>query len=126
MPPNTGSWNMAPGDPFLPRGRNPFGPYGYSTASSLRDPHPEAKTGTGFFWARIPESKRWVITTVENPGQTPGTLVVSLNDQPAGPPATIAPGSQVRVRSPLPAGVTTVCVRYSGEKSLVLLETAFE
>lgn len=67
-----------------------------------------------------------MLTTVENPGSSPGTLAVSINDQPAGPPATIAPGRTVKVRSPLPAGTTTVCVRYAGEKNLVLLETAFE
>src|SRR5205814_578915 len=36
LPPNTGAWNMLPGEQFVPRGRNPFGPFGYSTGSSLK------------------------------------------------------------------------------------------
>ena len=38
----------------------------------------------------------------------------------------IAPGQTVELRSPLPAGATEVSVRYTGTKTLVLLETRFE
>ena len=54
LPPNTGSWNMDPGSQFVPRGRNPFGPYSYSTASSLKDLNPDSETGSGVFWASLP------------------------------------------------------------------------
>lgn len=126
LAPNTGAWNMMPGDQFVPRGRHPFGPYGYSTASSLRDPSPQAQTGSGFFRARIPTGKRFVVTTVKNPATNAGSLSVSVNEISPAPATTIAGGATVQVRTPLLEGLTNVCVRYAGEKTLVLLETAFE
>lgn len=126
LPPNTGAWNMMPGDQFVPRGRHPFGPYGYSTASSLRLPKSGAETGSGFFWARIPAGKEFVVTTVRNPAQTSGTLEVAINDAPAGASASIAAGQSATIRSRLPARTTLVCVRYTGSRALVLVETVFE
>jgi len=41
-------------------------------------------------------------------------------------PVTIPAGQTVNLRAPLPSGVTTVSVRYTGAKTLVLLETSFE
>ncbi|MEP6663240.1 MAG: glycoside hydrolase family 2 TIM barrel-domain containing protein [Verrucomicrobiota bacterium] len=127
MPPNTGAWNSLPGEQFAPRGRNPFGPYSYTTASSLKDKAPEAKVGEGFFWARIPTGKKFVVSTVKNPTDTPSSFKVFVNDQPApGSTATIAAGKSARVRTPLTAISTNVRIRYAGEKTLVLLETNFE
>jgi len=54
--PNTGSWNMDPGSQFVPRGRNPFGPYSYSTGSSLRNLKPDSASGSGVFWASVPRA----------------------------------------------------------------------
>jgi hypothetical protein len=92
----------------------------------LRDPSPQAQTGSGFFWARIPTGKRFVVTTVKNPATNTGSLSVSVNEISPAPATVIAGGATVQVRTPLPEGLTNVCVRYAGEKTLVLLETAFE
>lgn len=123
---NTGAWNTLPGEQFVPRGRHPFGEYGYSTASSLRDPNPETKTGEGFFWARIPAGRKSVVTTVRNPGKEPATLTVSAGRDVPPASTSISAGGTAVVRAPLPAGATNVCIRYAGAKDLVLLETAFE
>lgn len=41
-------------------------------------------------------------------------------------PTIIPAGEMLTLRSSLPAGATEVSVRYTGPKTLVLLETAFE
>src|SRR5262249_48297249 len=52
-----GAWNTRPGDQFVPHGRSPFGPYGYSTSSSLKDLNPNSSIGSGTFWANIPKGR---------------------------------------------------------------------
>ena len=124
--PNTGSWNMAPGDQFVPRGRNPFGAFGYSNISSFKDLSRDATTGSGFFWARIPDGKRVVVTKVRNPTSKAGELTIAINEKVATGPVTLSAGQTVDFRSLLPAGVADVSVRYTGTKTLVLLETSFQ
>lgn len=126
LPANTGAWNMQPGDQFVPQGRQPFGAYGYSTASSLRLPTGGSGLGSGFFWARVPAGRRFVVTTVRNPASVDGTMAVSVNDHLPAPVTVIASGQSVVVRTPLPVGATNLCVRYTGPRTLVLMETAFE
>jgi hypothetical protein len=126
LPPNTGSWNMDPGSQFEPHGRNPFGPYTYSTGSSLRDLNPVSAVGSGVFWASLPPSRKTVLTKVKNPAASPGQLTIAINGNTATGPVTIPASQTLNLRSPLPAGVTNVSVRYTGPKTLVLLETSFE
>ena len=67
-----------------------------------------------------------MITKVNNPGKKASKLIITLNQQATDAPATIAPGQTIEVRSPLPANSTNVSVHYTGNKTLVLLETRFE
>lgn len=125
LPPNTGSWNMRPGDQFVPAGRNPFGLYSYTTGSSLRDLNRETAIGSGIFYARIPSGRTVMVSRASNPGTRSATLEVAI----AGAPPDrleLPPGQTRSLRSLLPAGATEVSVRYTGEKTLVLRETAFE
>ena len=108
--PNTGSWNMEPGSQFSPRGRNPFGAYTYSTASSLKDLDPESKTGSGTFWVSLPSGKKAMVTKVNNPGTNAAQLTVEFNQDPAITPCPVAAGQTVERRSPLPANATNVSV----------------
>ena len=126
LPPNTGSWNMDPGSQFVPCGRNPFGPYTYSTGSNLKDLNPDSENGSGLFWAWLPAGKTSVLTKVRNPSPTAGQLTIAVNGTNAGGLQTIAAGQTVELRAALPAGVTNVSVRYTGTKRLVLTETRFE
>lgn len=123
---NTGAWNMLPGDQFVPRGRHPFGEYGYSTASSLRLTNTNNTSGQGFFWAQLPAGRRAVITTVRNPGKGSATLTVSTGSENSNSTTTLSSGETKVIRTPLPVGTNQVCVRYAGTRGLVLEETAFE
>jgi hypothetical protein len=126
LPANTGSWNMDPGSQFVPRGRNPLGPYSYSTAASLRDLNAKSDAGSGVFWACLPPGRKAVLTKVRNPATKPGQLSVAVNGKTVTGPTTIAAGQTVEMSSPLPARTREVAVRYTGTKTLVLLETRFE
>lgn len=123
---NTGAWNMLPGEQFVPRGRHPFGEYGYSTASSLKLGSTNLTTGGGFFWARLPAGKKAVVTTVRNPGKETATLTVTAGKAASSATVSIASGRTETVRAALPVGSTNVCVRFSGTRALVLETTAFE
>ena len=123
---NTGSWNMEPGSQFEPRGRNAFGPYGYSTASSLKDLNRDSATGTGVFWASLPPGRKTVLTKVKNPTTRPAQLTIAIDGKTGAGSVTIPAGQTMELRSPLPADATDVSVRYTSTKTLVLLETGFE
>ncbi len=123
---NTGSWNMKPGDQFLPKGRNPFGPYAYSTGSSLRSV-PMEQPGTGVFWARVPDARTRMITHARNPGKTAAELWVSIDAASAQTGTlTLPPGESRALTLALPVGSRTLRVRYTGPKDLVIEETRFE
>lgn len=126
LPPNTGSWNMEPGSQFSPRGRNPFGAYTYSTGSTLKDLDRDSETGSGVFWVSIPKGRNAMVTKVNNPTARPAQLTVALDQAAAATPCPVGAGETIEVRSPLATNTTNVCVRYTGNKSLVLLETRFE
>jgi hypothetical protein len=121
-----GAWNTRPGDQFAPHGRSPFGPYGYSTGSSLKDLKPDSATGSGFFWAQIPAGKTDMVTTIENPSKQPGELIVTINDASPSEKVSIPAGQTMDIHSSIPPSTTNLCVRYTGTKKLVLLRTAFE
>lgn len=126
LPANTGAWNMKPGEQFVPRGRHPFGHYGYSTASSLRLGDTNITTGTGFFWARVPAGRKSVVTTVRNPGKATASLTVTAGEQGTAATVSIASGQTELVRTALTSGATNVCVRFTGSRTLVLEQTSFE
>src|SRR5687768_6167830 len=66
LPHNTGAWNTDPGNQFVPKGRRPIGPFGYSTATSLRDPNPKEPTGHGTFYARLPKGRTSMVRSEEH------------------------------------------------------------
>jgi hypothetical protein len=57
---------------------------------------------------------------------SPAQLAIAVNGKTAGNTAAFPAGPTLELRSPLPDGSTCVSVRYTGTKTLVLLETAFE
>ena len=120
-----GWWNTRPSDQFVPHGRSPFGPYTYSTSSSLHGLTTEDKIATGIFWARIPAAVTTMITKIKNPGTNSATLDIIVNDKSTSGAQSIATG-ETTIRTPLPPSQSDISVRYTGTKALVILETAFE
>ncbi|HZZ44800.1 MAG TPA: glycoside hydrolase family 2 TIM barrel-domain containing protein [Tepidisphaeraceae bacterium] len=125
MPDNEGAWNTHPGNPFLPIGIRAFGPYGWSTGASSRE-ESKSPTGSGIFYARVPAGRKFVYSKVQNPGKEAGNMDVIVNENKTSSPATIAPGKTIMIRTPIGGAATELSVRYTGSKSLVILETSFE
>jgi beta-galactosidase len=119
-----GAWNIRPGDQFVPHGRSPFGPYGYSTGSSLKDLNPGSAIGTATFWIRIPADKSSLTTLVENRSISTASLTVGANEKSQDFP--LPPNKATRISIPIQAGTSDLRLQYRGDKKLVILETAFE
>jgi beta-galactosidase len=121
-----GAWNTKPGDQFVPHGRRLLGPYGYSTASSLKDWTPDSKNAAGVFWARIPPGKTKVVTSVENRSSQPADFSVAINESAEPVKTTVGPRKIIQVSAPITADAANISVRYQGSKELILLTTSFE
>ena len=118
-----GGWNSNPSIQYVPRGRRPFGPYGYTLGGSVQ-PEKGTTVGSGEVAFRIPAGRHVVRTTVENPADTALTITVTLNG--AAVRSTIAPHASAVVENAIPAGVTSIVLGFSGDRRLVLAETDFQ
>jgi hypothetical protein len=83
--------------------------------------------GHGEFWARVPSDRKSCVTTVENPTDKPGKLEMSANGGKAAS-VEVPPHQTATVTCEIPASGSKdgVNVRFTADKSLVLLQTAFE
>lgn len=124
MADNTGAWNTHPGNPFLPTGVRAFGPYTWSTGASPREESKDA-VGTGVFYVRVPAGRRFVVSKVNNPEKQGGKMEVSVNGQ-GGQTTAISAGQTMTIRTPISGAGRDLSVRYTGTKTLVILETSFE
>jgi hypothetical protein len=119
-----GGWNTKPSDQFLPRGMRPRGPFTYTFNCGPRDGTKSAE-GTGIFWATIPSGRNKVVTKVRNDGKEVMKLRVNVND---GKPVEhdVPAGETITITAPIPSKSTDVSVRYTGNRELIILETAFQ
>lgn len=124
LPDNEGAWNTLPGDQYIPFGRRPYGPYGYSNGTSTVELNKGSETGSGLFHAALPPGRKAMITRIENPSPKDGRIAIEVNGRKES--FTIPAGKTLSVRNALVGGPTTVSVGYTGDKCLVLLETVFE
>jgi beta-galactosidase len=114
-------FNTRPGIQYVANGRRPFGPYVQSFGGQPL-PDKDSTEGTGKFWCRIPEGQNMATSMVWNPGNEPVQLKIKVNDLPEIS-KTISPGAKIAIESPVNAAV--VNMTYSGDRRLVILETAF-
>jgi beta-galactosidase len=117
-------WNTRPSDQFLPVGIRPRGSFKYTFNCAPRD-EDKSETGSGIFYAQIPAGRSAVVTRVRNDLKSAATLQVDVNDA-KGKPASVPAGQTIVIRTPIPSRATTVGVRYTGNKELIILETKFE
>lgn len=118
---NRAGFNTRPGIQYVANGRRPFGPY---TQSFGGQPSPEKNTtkGIGKFWCRIPEGQNMATSVVWNPGKEPLLIKIKVNDLPEVS-KTINAGDKVAVETAVNA--SNVNITYTGDRRLVILETAF-
>lgn len=118
---NRSGFNTKPGIQYVANGRRPFGPYVQSFGGQ---PVPEKNTteGIGKFWCRIPEGQNIATSIVWNPGNEPLMIKIKVNDL-TEVRKTINAGDKVAVETPVNS--SNVNITYTGDRRLVILETAF-
>jgi hypothetical protein len=114
-------FNTRPGIQYVANGRRPFGPFAQSFGGQ---PIPEANTteGIGKFWCRIPEGQNTATSVVWNPGTEALMIKIKVNDLQEVTKA-IPAGERVAVETPVNG--SDVNMTYTGDRRLVILETAF-
>ncbi|WP_256013863.1 hypothetical protein [Desertivirga xinjiangensis] len=115
-------FNTRPGIQYVANGRRPFGPFVQSFGGQPTVIDKKSTEGIGKFWCRIPEGQDMASSLVWNPGTEPLTIKIKINDLPEVS-RTINPGEKISVDSPVDSG--NVNMTYTGDRRLVILETAF-
>jgi len=114
-------FNTRPGIQYVANGRRPFGPYVQSFGGQ---PTPDKNTteGIGKFWCKIPEGQNMATSIVWNPSKEPLNIMIKINDLPEIG-KTIVAGDKVAIETPVDK--SNVNITYTGDRRLVILETAF-
>lgn len=114
-------FNTRPGVQYVANGRRPFGPFAQSFGGQ---PLPDKNSifGTGKFWCRVPEGQNTASSLVWNPGKEPLEIKIKVNDLPEVR-RMIGAGEKVNVYTPVNS--SNVKMIYSGDRRLVVVETAF-
>jgi hypothetical protein len=120
---NGGGFNTRPGLQYVHYGRRPFGPYSLRDFGNIPDPdNKETNIGEGTFWCSIPAGKRTSSTIAWNPSTEDLELAITLNGETVK--KVIKAGETISVDCPVHS--TTVQMKFSGDRRLVLLETIFK
>jgi hypothetical protein len=114
-------FNTRPGIQYVANGRRPFGPY---TQSFGGQPVPDKNSteGIGKFWCKIPEGQNIATSIVWNPGNEPLAIKIKVNNLQEVS-KIINAGDKVAVVTPVNS--SNVNITYTGDRRLVILETAF-
>ncbi len=118
---NRSGFNTRPGIQYVANGRRPFGPYAQSFGGQPV-PDKNSTEGVGKFWCKIPEGQNLVTSIVWNPGNEPLLIRIKVNDLKEVT-KTINAGDRVAVVTPVNS--SNVNITYTGDRRLVILETAF-
>ncbi len=119
-----GGWNNRPGVQYLPRGRRPFAPFGYTPGGNDSVDRDHESTGEGYFLAAVPEDASVMKTLFENNADEQIQVGIQINGEQAGT-YTIPPHSDLEVENPLPAA-RKIKVAFKGDRRTVILRTIFE
>jgi hypothetical protein len=114
-------FNTRPGIQYVANGRRPFGPFAQSSGGQ---PIPDRSTTEGFgkFWCRIPEGQNKATSVVWNPSKEPLTIKIKVNNQ-SEISRMINAGEKVAIETPVDS--SNVGIVYTGDRRLVVLQTAF-
>ncbi|WP_345947617.1 glycoside hydrolase family 2 TIM barrel-domain containing protein [Mucilaginibacter sp. PAMB04274] len=115
-------FNSRPGIQYVANGRRPFGPYVHSFGGQPQISDKNSVVGIGKFWCRIPTGQNNVTSVVWNPGKEPLEIKVKVNAL-AEVSRTIKAGEKLALDCPVDKN--EVNITYTGDRRLVVLETAF-
>jgi hypothetical protein len=115
-------FNTRPGVQYVPYGRRPYGPYLFRGFGDVPAPlNPKDSIGTGSFYCSIPKGKTAAATLVWNPSDVPLLIKISVNGQEVT--RQLAPNEKATIDCPVKD--TRVKMTFTGDRRLVLLQTAF-
>ena len=115
-------FNSRPGIQYVANGRRPWGPYIQTFGGQPQISDKDSTVGIGKFWCRIPEGQNNVTSVVWNPGDEPLEIKIKVNGL-SEVSHKINAGERVAVNCPVDR--TDVNITYTGDRRLVVLETAF-
>ncbi len=119
-----GGWNSRPGVQYVPYGRRPFAPFGYTLGGNDTVGAQNASTpASGFFQCTVPAGCSRMLTTVENPAGDMIEIRISVNGS-WGEWQRIAPSATLTIESKLPAE-DRVRIAFEGDRRNVVTRTEF-
>jgi hypothetical protein len=119
---NKSGFNTRPGIQYVANGRRPWGPYVQTFGGQPKMLSEDSTEGTAKFWCKIPDGQNMATSLIWNPATEPVTIKIKVNDLPEIT-TTIKAGDKVFVKSPVNS--TNVNITYTGDRRVVVLETAF-
>jgi beta-galactosidase len=120
----TGGFNTRPGVQYVAYGRRMYGPYTLRGFGNVPEPiDTSTNTGEGFFWCTVPAGRKISSTLVWNQDDQPQTISIRVNEQPMIT-KEIRAGETVEVDCPVNSSI--IKMSFSGDRRLVLLQTAFK
>jgi len=119
---NRSGFNSRPGIQYVANGRRPFGPFIQSFGGQPQISDKNSVEGIGKFWCNIPEGQNRATSIIWNPSEESLTIKIKINDLPETD-HTIPAGERVTVA--VPVDRSAVNMTFTGDRRLVILETAF-
>jgi len=116
-------FNTRPGVQYVPWGRRPFGPYYLRGFGNVPMPVDTSNNiGTGVFWCTVPRGKKTASTLVYNPSDEALSIEIGINEMQKV--SRLVPAKE-NVQVDCPVNSTTIKMRFTGDRRLVILETSF-
>ncbi|MES1249953.1 MAG: hypothetical protein ABUL46_04670, partial [Chitinophaga rupis] len=107
---------------YVAYGRRPFGPYVFRGFGDVADPvNHNDSVGEGSFYCAVPKDRTNAATLVWNSSDGPLTIKIQVNDNEVT--RQLAAGEKVTVDCPVKS--TRIKMTFTGDRRLVLLQTAF-
>lgn len=117
-----GGFNTRPGIQYVANGRRPWGPFVQTFGGQPQFTDKKSIEGIAKFWCRIPEGQNTATSLVWNPGTEPVPIKIKVNNLPEVS-KTVKAGERISIDSPVDSN--DVSIIYTGDRRLVVLETAF-
>lgn len=119
---NRSGFNTRPGIQYVANGRRPWGPYVQTFGGQPKLLSDATDEGTAKFWCKIPTGQNMSTSLIWNPATEPVTIKIKVNNLPETS-QVIKPGERVLIDCPVNS--TVVNMVYTGDRRVVVLETAF-
>jgi len=116
-----GGWNSKPGVQYVAYGRRPMAPFTFSRGGSPLISKTSGK-GEGYFYMKLPERKKTMITVLENPVDEPIRISLCI-DENNRDTYIIPPRQQLHIKTNISHVKHNMKVELKGDRRTILLKT---